>query len=161
MDNYRQFYEKHNARLFYYLLRMTGDYHLAGDIMQESFLRFFEHYRHIEEKTSLLYTIARNLVFDESRRKKPDKTGVIPENQSEDCLVESEHQVLIREEYRQMLGALQQLSSDDREVLALVAGGDCSYREIGRILDISESHVKVKVHRARLKLKTILNAGGD
>ena len=70
MDDYGQFYENHKDRLFAYLMRMTGDYHLAGDIMQESFTRFFECYRHMEENLSLLYVIARNLVFDASRRKK-------------------------------------------------------------------------------------------
>lgn len=158
MDDYRQFYENHKDKLFAYLMRMTGDYHLAGDIMQESFTRFFERYRHVENNLSLLYAIARNLVFDESRRK---KAGATPDNDVDECCTDQERQILVRDEYRRTLGALQKLNQEDRDILALVVGGDCSYREIGRILALSESHVKVKVHRARLRLKSILNTGGD
>jgi RNA polymerase sigma-70 factor (ECF subfamily) len=43
--------------------------------------------------------------------------------------------------------------------LALAVSGVLSYRKIASIAGISEANVKVKVHRARLKLKKILNAG--
>jgi RNA polymerase sigma-70 factor (ECF subfamily) len=158
MDDYRIFYDQHKNKLFAYLMRMTGDYHLADDIMQESFIRFLERYGNAEKSAPLLYAIARNLVVDESRRK---KTGTPLENFTDDCCGDQENYFMVREEYRRMLEALQQLSLEDRELLALVAGGDCSYREIGKILGLNEAHVKVKVHRARLKLKSILNSGGD
>ncbi len=158
MDEYRLFYEKHKDKLFAYLMRMTGDYHLAGDIMQESFTRFLERYRHVQGNASLLYVIARNLVFDESRRK---KVSVFLEDNDNDCCGDQEHQFLVREEYRRMLDALQELSKEERDILALVAGGGFSYREIAGIVDLSESNVKVKVHRARLSLKSILKTGGE
>ena len=34
-------------------------------------------------------------------------------------------------------------------------------REIARVLNISEANVKVRVHRARMKLKAILSSGGN
>jgi RNA polymerase sigma-70 factor, ECF subfamily len=158
MDEYRLFYEKHKDKLFAYLMRMTGDYHLAGDIMQESFIRFLESYGHVQENASILYTIARNLVFDESRRK---KAGASLENNINDCWEDQEHHFMVREEYRRMLDALQELSQEERDILALVAGGDFNYREIAGIVDLSESNVKVKVHRARVRLKSILKTGGE
>ena len=60
-----------------------------------------------------------------------------------------------------MLAAIGQLRLVDRELIALVASGSLSYREIGKLLKISEANVKVKVHRARLRLKAILNQGGQ
>ena len=45
--------------LFTYLMRMTGDYYLAGDIMQESFTRYLERYPKQVPNASLLFTIAR------------------------------------------------------------------------------------------------------
>ena len=56
--------------------------------------------------------------------------------------------------------AIQRLDPIDRELIALLATETFSYREIGRLLNISEANVKVKVHRARLRLKAILNKGG-
>ena len=49
--------------LFGYLMRTSGDYYLSGDIMQESFTRFYKHYRHQSQEPSLLYTIARNALL--------------------------------------------------------------------------------------------------
>jgi RNA polymerase sigma-70 factor (ECF subfamily) len=67
----------------------------------------------------------------------------------------------VREEYRQVLSAMQELAKDERDILALVISGDLSYREIASIAGISEANVKVKVHRARLKLKKFLGMGDE
>ena len=39
MDDYGLFYRENRDRVFAYLLRMTGDVQLAGDLTQESFTR--------------------------------------------------------------------------------------------------------------------------
>ena len=58
-----------------------------------------------------------------------------------------------------MLAALKKLGDDERDILALVISGDLSYREIASILGTTEANIKVKVHRARVKLKNILKIG--
>ena len=67
---------------------------------------------------------------------------------------------MIREDYRRVVDALQQLSLTEREILSLVISSGLSYRAVAEIVGTSESNVKVKVHRARLKLRAILKAGG-
>jgi RNA polymerase sigma-70 factor (ECF subfamily) len=54
---------------------------------------------------------------------------------------------------------MQQLEPEERDVLALVVSNDLSYREIARITGISEGNVKVRVHRARVKLRKMMNTG--
>ena len=51
---------------------------------------------------------------------------------------------------------MQQLETNEREIMALVADGDFSYHEIAQITGVSEGNVRVKVHRARVRLKSIL-----
>jgi len=133
-------------------MRMTGDYHLSGDIMQESFTRYFEHYGQ-EDTPSLLYTIARNTFFDHIRR---EKRSSLVENRQDESYVDHERVLIVREEYRRVLLALQKLEEDERDILSLIVSSDLSYREIATIAGISEANVKVKVHRARVKLKKIL-----
>jgi RNA polymerase sigma-70 factor (ECF subfamily) len=65
----------------------------------------------------------------------------------------------VREEYRRVLAAMQDLAPEERDVLALVASGDLSYREISRITGTSEGNVKVRVHRARVKLRKMMKPG--
>jgi RNA polymerase sigma-70 factor (ECF subfamily) len=131
---------------------MTGDYHLSGDIMQESFTRYFEHYGQ-EDTPSLLYTIARNTFFDHIRR---EKRSSLVENRQDESYVDHERVLIVREEYRRVLLALQKLEEDERDILSLILSSDLSYREIATIAGISEANVKVKVHRARVKLKKML-----
>ncbi len=133
-------------------MRMTGDYHLSGDITQEAFVRYLDRYGY-QETPSLLYVIARNALYDHIRRRKQDVP--IDEIQSGSSL-DPNRVLLAREEYRQVLSAMQRLNDDERDVLSLVLNGDFSYREIGDIAGISEANVKVKVHRARQKLRKML-----
>jgi RNA polymerase sigma-70 factor (ECF subfamily) len=137
-------------------MRCTGDYHLASDILQESFTRYLERYSDKEHSVSLLYTIGRNLIFD-ATRKKPGKTQSIDEQIAAEQ--DHEHHLMVREEYRKVLNAMQQLDTHERDILALVASGELSYRQIAALNKISEVNVKVKVHRARGKLRKILEAG--
>ena len=157
-DVYLELYKEHKERLFAYLMRMTGDYYLSSDIMQESFTRYFEHYRDKAGSVSLLYTIARNTLFDHTR--KQGRTTQL-ESDQEDSSSDQEHALMVREEYRRVLGAMQRLEKDERDILALAVSSVLSYREIASIAGISEANVKVKVHRARLKLKKILNTGDE
>ena len=153
MDVFDKFYKEHRHRLFAYLMRMTGNYHQSCDILQESFTRCLEHYGSQTRNVSLLYTIARNTLFDHFRRSKRNYHQV--EN-LEDTTNNQEHALMVRQEYRQVLAGMQKLNKDERDILALTLSGELSYKQIASIVGISQGNVKVKVHRARMKLKEIL-----
>ena len=158
MEKYDVFYKSSKDGLFAYLLRMTGDYHLACDLVQESFARYLHRYSNIGQASrSLLYTIARNAAMDAFR--KPKTEYFEPEDHA-DQKNNPEQTVEDRQTYERVLAAIQQMGIFDRELLALLSGADLSYTEIGGIMNISEANVKVKVHRARIRLKEILSDGG-
>jgi len=154
--NFREFYSKHRDRLFGYLMRRTGDYYLAGDILQESFTRYLEKYGEHGQHPALLYTIARNAVIDGHRKQGRD-TPLFEEKAHSQPNPETH--MLVREDYRRVLVAMQQLEPEERDVLALVVSSDLSYREIARMTGTSEGNVKVRVHRARVKLRKMMNTG--
>ena len=156
VDKYRAFYMEHKDKLFAYLMRVTADYYLSSDIMQESFTRYLEHYSQELPSLSLLYTIARNALFDYAR-KEGHKTE-LKEDQA-DCSVDQERTLMVRQEYRHVLLAMEELEKDERDLLAIAVSGNFSYREIAAITGISVANVKVKIHRARLKLKKTLHKG--
>ena len=156
MENFGSFYKDYRKTLFNYLLRMTGDYYLAGDIMQESFTRYLEKYKGLLPNASLLFTIARNALFDHSR---VQKRSTQLEQDPIDCTDSQEYGVMVKQEYRRVLAALHGLKTDERDILALAISDGISYRDIASIAGISVENVKVKVHRTRLKLKEILQRG--
>ena len=139
-------------------MRLTGNYQLSSDIMQESFTRYLENYGPQTQNVSLLFTIARNLVWDNTRKKTNNKEI---ENDIEDVTFNPEEQLLVRESYRNVLSAMQKLKRSQRDLLALTVSSDLSYREIANIFGISEANVKVRVHRARMKLRKILDSGDE
>lgn len=158
MDGFKNFYNEHKENLFSYLMRLTGNYYLSNDILQESFTRYLEHYGNDTRSVSLLYTIARNAFLDTTRKKGRES---YLHSDHEDPVSNQEHALMIRQEYQQVLLAMQRLDKDEREILALTLSGDLKYKEIASIIGINEGTIKVKVHRARVKIREMLKKGSD
>ncbi|MDA8123670.1 MAG: RNA polymerase sigma factor [Deltaproteobacteria bacterium] len=159
MDDYGLFYRNWKGKIFNYLMRMTGDGSLAGDIMQETFVRHFSHYGKVNRDIPLLYRIARNLFLDERRRAKKQPSGEAAEGLEPS--LDPDQRLIIRSEYSSVMAAMKLLEPDEREILSLVAGGDLAYAEIATLTGISEANVKVRVHRARLKLRKYMQEAKD
>ena len=157
MESYEQFYRHNMGRVFAYLLRLTGDYQLSKDLMQESFTRYLARYGRNGSNRALLFTIARNAALDAARKRREDTTSG-DEALSVDG--DPERKLIEKQALDRMIAAIQQLNAVDRELIALLATESFCYREIGKLLNISEANVKVKVHRARTRLRAILASGG-
>jgi RNA polymerase sigma-70 factor (ECF subfamily) len=155
---FKLFYGKYTDMLFAYLMRRTGDYYLSGDIVQESFTRYLTRYGERLQSAPLLFKIARNALLDDQR--KTNRFKPLADN-DEHPHGNPERHLLVRDEYRRVLSAMQHLSEVERDVLSLVVSSDMSYREIAEITDTSENNIKVRVHRARVKLRTILDQGDE
>ena len=153
---FKKFYQTHKDQLFGYLMRMTGDYYLAADLMQETFTRYLEHYGNKKESVPLLFTIARNAYLDYARRetrRQPLETDPTDKNPSQ------EKTVMVRQEYQRVLSAMQRLDPMEKEILSLAVSSKLTYRQIASITNTSEGNIKVKIHRARVKLKQFLEQG--
>ncbi len=158
MDAHARFYKDYKDKLFAYLMRLTRDRHWASDLLQDSFVRYLERYRNQPPSAPLLYTIARNAFVDGCRKCKPD--GEFNEDRAPGGEADSpERRLIAHEEYRNTLDAMAILSDAERETLSLAATGDLTYCEIAGILETTEANVKVRVHRARMKLLKQMGKG--
>ena len=144
MDKFRIFYIENGGRLFSYLLRKCRAPHLANDLVQESFTRYLEKYRNRELTRALLFTIGRNLFYDHMRQQGKNISLEIEPIEPSD---NQENAYIVREDSARVLAAMQHLSDEDRDILALVVGGELSYREIAEVRECSESNIKVRVHQ--------------
>ena len=137
---------------------MTGDYDLSRDILQESFTRCLARYGDRIDNIALLYRVAHNLVVDHKR--KSDRNETLLEQKVVDP-TSTDHQLLIREQYRKVLAALKNLTAEDRQLLSLVAAESLTYKEIASIMATTENNIKVRVHRARKRLCSVIAKRGE
>ena len=129
----------------------------AQDIAQESFLRFYrqdERSIPAAEARFWLYRVARNLALNElgRRRTRQRLWGKVLEifHARQGGPMEELEQTERREILSDLLKALPE---QHRAALLLRELEEMSYREIARVLEISESKVKVDIYRARTALR--------
>lgn len=153
LDKFQTFYRQTAVRFYNYLLRITADPDLAGDIFQESYARYWERYGRREPSVGLLFTIGRNAIIDHRRRQ---KQTFCYEDRCQDERPDQEAALISKQAYQRVLAAMGTLEPLERDVLALAVDGGFAYSEISRLTDLSPGNVKVKIHRARQKLRRIL-----
>ncbi len=158
LDKYRQFYEAYKNKLFRYLMFRSGDYEVSRDIMQESFTRHFQHSKNSSEVSpAFLFTIARNALIDYQRH---ENNYTLIQDYVPQPSRDTAADYIVREEWRNVSEAFNKLPNEDREILGLVVSG-LPYRQIGEILGLTQANVKVRVHRARVRLREIIKNGGN
>jgi len=123
----------------------------AEDIAQDALLRAWRRrstLREAERRNQWLATIVRNEAFRQHARVRPDPTSVIETYEAvEDA------QVVATVERADLHAALERLSDRDRQLLELRYTEDLTQQAIARKLGIPEGTVKVRLHRARDKLR--------
>jgi RNA polymerase sigma-70 factor (ECF subfamily) len=123
----------------------------AEDIAQDALLRAWRRrstLRESDRRNQWLATIVRNEAFRQHARVRPDPTSVIETYEAvEDA------QVVATVERADLHAALERLSDRDRQLLELRYTEDLTQQAIARRLGIPEGTVKVRLHRARIKLR--------
>jgi RNA polymerase sigma-70 factor (ECF subfamily) len=123
----------------------------AEDIAQDALLRAWRRrstLREIDRRNQWLATIVRNEAFRQHARVRPDPTAAIETYEAvEDA------QVVATVERADLHAALERLSDRDRQLLELRYTEDLTQQAIAHRLGIPEGTVKVRLHRARIKLK--------
>ncbi|MCW2989083.1 MAG: sigma-70 family polymerase sigma factor [Solirubrobacterales bacterium] len=123
----------------------------AEDIAQDALLRAWRRrstLREADRRNQWLATIVRNEAFRLHARVRPDPTSQIETYEgAEDA------QVVATVERADLHAALKRLNERDRQLLELRYGEDLTQSAIARRLGIPEGTVKVRLHRARDKLR--------
>ncbi len=149
-DAFAELYRRHLERVYRYALARVGDMQGAEELTAQTFLAAFEGiatYRGRGEFVAWLLSIARHKVADHFRRRR--------ETVSLEVVTDVAHpgplpEQVIAEQLRmeQVARALQTLSPDRAEALALRVFTGLSAAEVGKVMGKSEAAVKMLVHRA-------------
>jgi RNA polymerase sigma-70 factor (ECF subfamily) len=146
-------YAKEIYRFAFWLSRDSDE---AKDVTSETFIKVWSNFSKIRTETmkGLLLTIARNIYIDHKRK---SKRLVGLEKISELLTNGPDKDFEIKDELEKVINMLNNFDEIDRTTFLLRVQQELSYEEIARILQISISSAKVKVHRIRKKIieKTI------
>jgi RNA polymerase sigma-70 factor, ECF subfamily len=161
--------EQYQFRLFRYLLHLTANRERAEDFFQETWLRVLERGHQYDGKWKFeawLFAIARNLVLDWHRRKKPQSIESLAgseENATFD--VKDEHSVspldyvLSSEQKSGIQQSLEKVPAIYREVLVLRFQEEMQLGEIAGVTGAPISTVKSRLYRGLEALKTTMLGG--
>jgi RNA polymerase sigma-70 factor (ECF subfamily) len=161
--------ELYQFRLFRYLVHLTASRALAEDFFQETWLRVLERGNQYDGKWKFeawLFAIARNLVLDWHRRKKPqslealsdpeeEKTFDVPDEKSASPLQE----VLRGEETSGVHSSLEKIPVVYREVLLLRFQEELQLEEIAGVLNVPLSTVKSRLYRGLESMRSTMQGG--
>jgi RNA polymerase sigma-70 factor (ECF subfamily) len=132
-------------------IRHTED---AQDIVQSAFEKLWVNREQVlpEKAKSYLFTVAYHQMIDHIR-----KSNKMP--LAEDTSIPHQQIVQHNSELKQVLmQAVNELNPTQKSLVLLKDYEGYSYQEIAEIMHLSDSQVKVYLHRARLILKTKLSA---
>jgi RNA polymerase sigma-70 factor (ECF subfamily) len=164
-------YERYSASVLSYLYRMLGNVEDVESIGQEVFLRAFRFaptYRYPQKFSTWLFTITRNLAINNARRKKRSPVrnltelnleGVEMTGNPAQVAARASDNLEKREEIARVLKALDDLPTDQKEVIVLGVFQDLSYAQMEEITGTKAVTLRSRMFHGLKKLGKML--GGE
>lgn len=164
----RELVDLHKNRLFAFIWRMVRDHHEAEDICQDAFLKAFAslHTFSTEYRFSTwLFTIGYRVCLNRLRRKRvlngcEFDLSILPAESSDSpaSIAESKEAGALREA---VWDAVDRLTPPQRAAVLLFYRHEMSCQEIARVVQLPLATVKSHLHRARARLRDMMEAVND
>lgn len=162
--------EAYSANIYRLALRMLNQPQDAEDVLQDTFLKAFRHLKTFDGRSKLstwLFRIATNEALMLLRRRRPDQVSLDEPLMGEEgdqeplqivdwcCLPEKE--MMSQEARKHLDAAVDQLPHSLRVVFLLRDIEALSTQETAEVLGLSETAVKTRLSRARMRLRELLS----
>jgi RNA polymerase sigma-70 factor (ECF subfamily) len=161
---FRAFYNETFSMLFRIARRIAGSEEAAEDLVHDSYIKAVERWDIFPTRNDAKYWLIRvvknnalNWIKRKGREQRVYQRYFKESDESSDS---PEDETIKAETVRDMQMYLDKLPPKFREVLVLKEYGLLNYRDIGRVLGITEGNVKVRVFRAREALAALLREDG-
>jgi len=169
-EEFSRLVDAYSSKIYRLAIKMLNQQQDAEDVLQETFVKAYRGLKTFDGRSKLstwLYRIATNEALMVIRRKHPDMVSIDEPIETEEgeqepiqiidwcCLPENE---LLTDESRQKLdAAVQKLPERLRVVFVLRDINDLSTHETAEVLGLSDTAVKTRLSRARLRLREELS----
>ena len=157
---FAQLVQRYQSYVFTLVLRFTDNREDAEEISQDVLVKAYRSladFRGEAKFSTWLYTIVRTSCITFLRKKRLETTSL--DNERTSIQVESRESgftanaIEQKSKHAMVNAAIRMLSPDDTQIITLFYKGEQSLDEIGRVMGLEPNTVKVKLHRARNRLK--------
>ncbi len=161
-EAFEELYEYFFPRVYNFIYARLKNSADADDVVSITFMKMNENLESYDPAraafSTWLFRIATNAIIDHTRRR--DKSEETEWEEFFDPAApdeeEPETQIIASETNRELLKALDKLSERERRIIELRYWGEQDTRTIAELLSMTDSNVRVTLHRALGKLKNIL-----
>lgn len=150
--------ERHKDNVFNICVKILGNRQEAEEVAQDTFLKVFDKLHTFKKDAKFatwLFRIAYNRSISQQRKNKSkhvDLEAYYIETYTEDAWINQVNLETKEERERMLKTAIAKLGSEQQLLLQLYYDKDLSVSDVAKITHLTESNVKVKIHRARQKL---------
>ncbi len=160
VKDFNRVYEALFPIIFRVAYRVVGTADIAEDVTQEAFIKYYERSEplpDIDQTKYWLIRVVKNLSLNYAKKKTREKRAYERFKDNSFRHPETGEDITLKKEMsEEVKEALDLLPDNLRIVLVLKEYADLNYKEIGKILGISEGNVKVRVFRGRERLLKML-----
>ncbi len=154
-------YEAYRARLYGFLVRLSGRREVADDLLEETWLRLVAKAGSLRPETQLapwLFTVARNLYWSycRSRMVEQEHGGLLDLWPAPPAPASPFEETALRELEGRVERAMTRLPARDREVLLLVTVDGLTPSEAAAVCGVSPEALRQRLSRARALLNRLL-----
>jgi RNA polymerase sigma-70 factor (ECF subfamily) len=156
-DAYRQLFERYQHPIYNFVYRLVENAEDASDITQDAFIKMYGVLgeRDIQNFSAYLYRTAKNLAYDEMRRRSRfadvDHELLAPEDPN--IYADPQRALLLGEQMGQVRQAASRLSENHRAALILRELEDLDYDSMSEVLESNRNAVGALLSRARLRFR--------
>ncbi len=158
--DFRRIYDETMQLLYKVSFRIVGDTEAAEDLVHDSFIKMHEkglRFPGLNDAKYWLIRVVKNASLNYAKRKGRERRAYEKALKEDTRRQDSgETELLKAESCQKAKEALDKLPPNLKVVLILREYADLNYKEIGRILGITEGNVKVRVFRAREQLSKLI-----
>jgi len=147
--------DRHAQRLFRLAVSLVGNAADAEDVLQETFIGAFKGLRSFEGRSSVRTWLTRILVTQAARWHRDRRRK---RTQQMDESIPTSAGGAASDAGMDVNAAMQRLSPEHRQVLALREFEQMSYEEIAEVLGVPQGTVESRLHRARSEMREKLKA---
>jgi RNA polymerase sigma-70 factor (ECF subfamily) len=151
-ERFERVYQAHHLKVLGYVCRRVEEPADAADIVADVFVAAWRRLEHLPEpELSWLLGVARNLLRNHRRGR--SRSAALAGRLAEALALENPYGGMAAD----VVAAVNRLSERDRELMMLTAWEGLTPTEAGAVVGLKASAARVRLHRARARLRGIMN----